>query len=122
MPGFDFRRVDGNRRDPATVDYMGCGDYSVQDVILPQGAPAECERFALAQVEFRGDLDIDPSTLRGFSTNEDAGPLKPEASKIHDTLALLRAAKRPVLVIGWGVRLCGATKDVRELIDRHRII
>ncbi len=60
MPGFDFRRVDGNRRNPATVDYLGCGDYSVQDVILPQGAPAECERFALAQVEFRGDLDIDP--------------------------------------------------------------
>ena len=60
MPGFDFRRVDGNRRDPATIDYLGCGDYSVQDVVLPQGAPAECERFALAQVEFRGDLDIDP--------------------------------------------------------------
>jgi len=60
MPGYDFRRLTGNRFDPATVDYLGCGNYGVQDVPLPQGAPAECERFALAQVEFRGDLDIDP--------------------------------------------------------------
>jgi hypothetical protein len=60
MPGYDFRRLDGNRFDGSTIDYLGCGDYSVQDVMLPQGAPAECERFALAQVEFRGDLDIDP--------------------------------------------------------------
>jgi hypothetical protein len=60
MPGFDFRRLTGNRFDPATVDYLGCGNYGVADLPLPQGVPAECERFALAQVEFRGDLDIDP--------------------------------------------------------------
>lgn len=60
MPGYDFRRVNGNRFDPSLIDYLGCGDYSVVGIALPQGAPAECERFALAQVEFRGDLDIDP--------------------------------------------------------------
>lgn len=60
MPGYDFRRLNGNRFDPATTDYLGCSGTGVTDVPLPQGAPAECERFALAQVEFRGDLDIDP--------------------------------------------------------------
>ncbi|MCC6316141.1 MAG: BamA/TamA family outer membrane protein [Gemmatimonadaceae bacterium] len=59
MPGYDFRRFE-LRNDPAAVDYLTCGNYGVAGVLNPVGTPGECERFALAQVEFRGDLDLDP--------------------------------------------------------------
>jgi hypothetical protein len=59
LPGFDFRRLQG-RFDPSVVDYLTCSNYGVMDTALPVGTPGECERFALAQVEFRGDLDLDP--------------------------------------------------------------
>ena len=59
LPGYDFRRLQ-DRLDPATVDHLTCGNYGAVGGELPVGVPAECERVALAQVEFRGDLDIDP--------------------------------------------------------------
>ena len=59
LPGYDFRRLTG-RNDPSTIDYLTCGDYSVERAPPPVGTPGECERMALAQVEFRGDLDLDP--------------------------------------------------------------
>ncbi|MGQ0650423.1 MAG: BamA/TamA family outer membrane protein [Gemmatimonadaceae bacterium] len=59
LPGFDFRRLE-SRFDPTKIDYLTCGNYGVLGGALPLGTPGECERFALAQVEFRGDLDLDP--------------------------------------------------------------
>jgi hypothetical protein len=59
LPGFDFRRLE-DRLDPAALDHLTCGNYGAVDGMLPVGTPGECERFALAQVEFRGDLDLDP--------------------------------------------------------------
>jgi hypothetical protein len=52
IPGFDFRRATG------TTDVQQCGSMGAA---LP-GAPAECDRVALAQVEYRGNLglNIDP--------------------------------------------------------------
>lgn len=64
---------------------------------------------------------IDPSALRGFVPDEDTLRLGPSPAQIRQVLALLRSAKRPVLVIGWGVRLAGAVAEARELIDRLRI-
>jgi hypothetical protein len=53
VPGFDFRRATGRE------DVQQC---SPAPALRPPGAPAECDRVALAQVEYRGDLglDIDP--------------------------------------------------------------
>lgn len=59
LPGYDFRRaLDG------TTDVLTC---SSADPALPgspaaaiPGMPAQCDRIALAQIEFRGDLDLDP--------------------------------------------------------------
>lgn len=51
MPGFDFRRG-----DIAALQTLTCGVPGA----TPSGIPAECERFALGQVEFRGDLRLDP--------------------------------------------------------------
>lgn len=50
VPGFDFRDLD-TRTDVGQCS-MGAGP-------APAGRPAECERMALAQIEYRGDLDVD---------------------------------------------------------------
>lgn len=54
LPGFDFRRTIGDR------DVWQCSTPVLADDSPPIGSPALCERFALAQVEFRGDLRLDP--------------------------------------------------------------
>jgi hypothetical protein len=46
MPGWDFR-------SPTAMNALTCSDGGVP------GMPAQCERMALAQVEYRGDLHID---------------------------------------------------------------
>jgi hypothetical protein len=55
LPGFDFRR------DIAGDDVLTCReDLSTIDPLaeLPEGRPAQCERIALVQLEYRGDLRI----------------------------------------------------------------
>ena len=56
LPGFDFR------------DATGAFDTGTCSVGAPIGRPAECDRVALAQVEYRGSLHIDIGDWR-----EDAG-------------------------------------------------
>jgi len=46
IPGFDFRSVEG-------IDVGTCSEVSA-----PPGRPAQCERVALAQLEYRNDLRI----------------------------------------------------------------
>ena len=59
LPGYDFRRPE-NGSKAGTTDYLTCGIASTTTAVLPMGTPGQCERFALGQVEFRGDLHLDP--------------------------------------------------------------
>ena len=55
LPGFDFRRqTDGDNVLTCTEELPEVDP----DRPLPVGRPAQCERIALAQVEYRGDLRI----------------------------------------------------------------
>jgi outer membrane protein assembly factor BamA len=47
IPGFDFRKY-----EPGTVDVSQCSDGGPP----PPGNPAQCERVALAQLEYRSEL------------------------------------------------------------------
>jgi hypothetical protein len=47
IPGFDFRKF-----QPGTVDVSQCSDGAAP----PPGNPAQCERVALAQLEYRNEL------------------------------------------------------------------
>jgi hypothetical protein len=47
VPGVDFRKY-----EPGTVDVSQCSDGAV----IPAGNPAQCERVALAQLEYRNEL------------------------------------------------------------------
>jgi hypothetical protein len=55
VPGFDFRRVDG-------TDVGTCSTGST-----PAGRPAQCERVALTQLEYRSDLHVSLSRGSGAS-------------------------------------------------------
>ena len=48
VPGFDFRNI-----DPGVVDVAQCNDGTGPP---PPGNPAQCERVALAQLEYRNEL------------------------------------------------------------------
>lgn len=47
LPGFDFRRS-----DPGALDVSQCSDGG----IIPPGNPAQCERVALVQLEYRNEI------------------------------------------------------------------
>ncbi|MBV6521299.1 MAG: hypothetical protein MNPFHGCM_01433 [Gemmatimonadaceae bacterium] len=55
LPGYDFRRMRG------ATDFWQCSN--APDALQPalvDGLPAQCSRVALAQLEYRGELRIDP--------------------------------------------------------------
>ncbi len=58
---------------------------------------------------------IDDASLKGF-VPKDAAPRIPSA-KIAKVVALLKAAKRPVILAGNGVRLSGGLETFRKIID-----
>ena len=55
LPGYDFRRTSGGS-DPSQCS-------TAFGLTTVGGQPAECSRVALAQVEYRGDIRIDPFGL-----------------------------------------------------------
>lgn len=64
-------------------------------------------------------MNIDVGALPGFVHEPQALALPaPNVADIDRILAMLRGAERPVLVLGWGIRLAGAVDVVRELVDR----
>jgi hypothetical protein len=63
MPGYRFRDLENGRSHGSDVDYWQCGHYGGAAPSPVAGLPAECERFALFQAEYRGDLHFDPFGL-----------------------------------------------------------
>jgi acetolactate synthase-1/2/3 large subunit len=64
---------------------------------------------------------IDPATLEGFTPEEpvvDKGLLEAQVAK---TLEFLKAAKRPIILAGHGIRLAGAIPEFRSLVEQLRV-
>ncbi|MEW5984296.1 MAG: thiamine pyrophosphate-binding protein [Acidobacteriota bacterium] len=63
-------------------------------------------------------MDIDPAELEAF----DPGPARPAPAvlpaDLDRVIPLLGRASRPVLILGWGVRLAGAVDDAVRLAER----
>ncbi|MEO7963910.1 MAG: BamA/TamA family outer membrane protein, partial [Gemmatimonadaceae bacterium] len=57
LSGFDFRSA------PSGTDVLQCNTPAIVGSAAPAGTPAECERFAFGQVEFKNDLHFDPFGL-----------------------------------------------------------
>jgi hypothetical protein len=64
LPGFDFRRTFGG-------DDVGQCSVATAAGSQPRGAPAQCERMALAQLEYRGDLHL---SLFGSDSDDEDRP------------------------------------------------
>jgi acetolactate synthase-1/2/3 large subunit len=63
---------------------------------------------------------IDPASLKGFDPNELPRAATPDdlPGQVAQTIDLLNAAKRPILLIGNGVRLAGAKQEMQELVQQ----
>jgi acetolactate synthase-1/2/3 large subunit len=62
---------------------------------------------------------IDPDTLEGFLPPAAAEVSEAQLhAQVEEVLRLIRAAERPLILVGQGVRLAGASKPFRELVDR----
>ncbi len=61
---------------------------------------------------------MDPDKLESFippPEKKDAGRLK---EQVEQCIPLLEKAQRPVVILGWGIRLAKAEKEAREFIDK----
>lgn len=63
---------------------------------------------------------IEPSRLRGFDPQEGGEPARPPdlAATVAATVDLLRAARRPVIIAGNGIRLAGAIGVFEKVVSR----
>jgi len=61
-------------------------------------------------------MDIDPSKLVEYRNAETEVPPQPTPGSVRECLAVLKGAKRPVIILGWGVHLAHAEDEARELI------
>jgi acetolactate synthase-1/2/3 large subunit len=62
---------------------------------------------------------IDPNELKGFELISDVA--EPTKEQIDNVLLQLKKAKKPLLIVGNGVRLSGGVNSVREFVNRSKI-
>jgi acetolactate synthase-1/2/3 large subunit len=62
---------------------------------------------------------IDPNELKGFELISDVA--EPTKEQIDNVLIQLRNAKKPLLIVGNGVRLSGGVDSIREFVNRSKI-
>jgi len=63
--------------------------------------------------------EIEPDNLEGFSPEPISEPNL--VNIVQECLDLIKKSGRPVLVLGWGIRLSGADKEALELINALQI-
>jgi len=59
--------------------------------------------------------EIDPSALESFIPPEETEGVEDLGAKIDRCVELIKSAKRPVIILGWGVRLAGADDEAVKL-------
>ncbi|MBR2642102.1 MAG: thiamine pyrophosphate-binding protein [Lentisphaeria bacterium] len=62
---------------------------------------------------------IDETALKGFECSCDQKP--PEEKQIDEVLALLKKAKRPLIIAGHGISIAGAADKFRRLLKKNGI-
>jgi len=65
--------------------------------------------------------DINPEELEFFILPKNSNIHKEINSQVDICLEMFRKAKRPVLILGWGIRLAKATKEVEKLLEKAGI-
>ena len=65
--------------------------------------------------------EINPEELEGFIPSDAGGSLTATDYKINQIIDLLKAAQRPILLFGAGVKLANAEKEAGQLINKLNI-
>jgi acetolactate synthase-1/2/3 large subunit len=61
---------------------------------------------------------INPDELEPFIPPPETKDLGPLAQQVDECVSLLEQARRPVIILGWGIRLAKAERDARSLVDQ----
>jgi acetolactate synthase I/II/III large subunit len=88
--------------------------------LAQNGRPGPCWLDIPVDVQ---SAQVDPDKLRHYDTAEDAVVFSPAmvAAQVTDVLERLRAAKRPVVFAGSGVRISGSLPEFERVIRALRI-
>ena len=62
--------------------------------------------------------EIDPAQLRSFTPEHKVKEGNDLNKKVKKCIDFIKVAKRPVVILGWGVRLAKAEKEVEEFINK----
>jgi acetolactate synthase-1/2/3 large subunit len=65
--------------------------------------------------------EIDPETLGGYTAFDAVADLTPSAMQLQQLTQLLDRAERPVLILGWGIRLAGGCDQAISLAEKWGI-
>lgn len=61
---------------------------------------------------------LDPNKLRPFRFNAKNNKTTVINNDIEKCIALIKQSKRPVIVLGWGIRLAGGEKELEKLVKK----
>ncbi len=65
--------------------------------------------------------EIDPGKLRTYKPDDNADESVVDEAMVNSVVRMIHESKRPVLIIGWGIRLSKAESAVKLLIDKLNI-
>lgn len=66
-------------------------------------------------------IDVDPDQLEPFKVNKCKNDVPGLDAKIDRCIELICRAKRPMVILGWGIYLSGAEKDALRFVERSKI-
>ena len=62
--------------------------------------------------------EINPNKLKSFIPEPETKGLDRQDGKIERCIKFIKAAKRPVIILGWGIRLAKADKEAEEFVNK----
>jgi len=84
--------------------------------LAQSGRPGPCWLDIPVDVQ---STQVDAGALRGYDPAADAVPVDPDLKrKVAQAIALLKAARRPVILAGTGVRLAGAVDLFNDVVHK----
>lgn len=63
-------------------------------------------------------MEVNPKSLRSFVPKDDKKNYRLLDARVEKCLGLLHQAKRPVIILGWGVNLSGAGKEALKFVEK----
>ncbi len=66
-------------------------------------------------------IEVQPKLLKSYVPKDDKNNSHALDSQVVKCIDLLRQAKRPVVILGWGVHLSGAEKEALKFVEKSKL-